>query len=84
MLIADDVQFYSDLPSYTVYDIVVGVLYSVIALVEIYGIFAALTNKIPLVRIYAYVSFIAAFLVLAIQIITFTLRFVLKVNSKPS
>jgi len=65
-------------PAFVKFDIVLGVMYSVAAVIEAYGVFAAITNKIPLVRIYAMLSFFVVALVTAIEVMRLVLHFTFK------
>ncbi|PVG01667.1 hypothetical protein CPB86DRAFT_781472 [Serendipita vermifera] len=65
-------------PEYAIFDIVMGALYAGIMVIEAYGIYAALSQKIPLVRIYAWLSVISALVAVAIEILRLVLHFVFK------
>lgn len=67
-----------DLGGYVKFDIVLGVLYSVIAVVEAFGIGAAWTAKLPLVRIYSMLSFFTVAVIMAAEIIRIVLHFTFK------
>jgi hypothetical protein len=60
------------------FDVVLGVLYSIVAVIEAYGIAAAISAKIPLVRIYAMLSFLAVALVTSVEILRLVLHFTFK------
>ncbi|KAG8755103.1 hypothetical protein FRC14_004363 [Serendipita sp. 396] len=60
------------------FDIVLGVLYLVIALIEAFGVTAAIMSRLPLVRIYAYLSAFGVVAVVAIEVIRLVLNNVYK------
>lgn len=73
--ISDD---HKNLPSFVPFDIVLGVLYSTVAIIEIYGVISAITSRIMLVKIYAWLSLIGALCITAIEIIRIVLDNVFK------
>jgi len=61
-----------------VFDIVLGVLYSIAAVVEAFGVAAAVMSQIRMVRIYSFGSMFAALLVIVAEILSIILHFAYK------
>jgi hypothetical protein len=61
-----------------VFDIVLGSLYFGTMAIEIFGIVAAFLQRLPLVRIYAFLSLVAALIITTTEIIRVVIHFVFK------
>ncbi|KAH7106862.1 hypothetical protein BKA62DRAFT_685317 [Auriculariales sp. MPI-PUGE-AT-0066] len=70
-----------DLNGLVPFDIVLGALFSAAAAIEVFGIVAAVTQRIPLVRMYAFGTLAATALVFAAQIINIVIDFKYKANT---
>ncbi|KAG8834851.1 hypothetical protein FRC17_006783 [Serendipita sp. 399] len=66
------------LSAYVPFDIVLGVLYIIIAIIEGFGVTAAIMSRLPLVKIYAYLSVVGVLAVVAIEVIRLVLHNVFK------
>ncbi|KAF4613172.1 hypothetical protein D9613_010897 [Agrocybe pediades] len=60
------------------FSVIVGILYMVILGIELFGMFAAFSQKIPFVRMYAYLSGLVVLIVAAASLIQIVLHFTLK------
>jgi len=60
------------------FDIALGVAYMTVALIEIFGIFGAFRQSLPIIRIYAFLSLVAAVLVFGAEILRLVVHFKFK------
>jgi len=60
------------------FDIALGTIYLVVALIELYGIWSAIRQSLPLVRIYAILSLLAAAMVFGAEIVRLVVHFKFK------
>jgi len=58
----------SDLKNLVTFDIILGSLYAGVAAIELFGLFAAVTRRIPLARIFVFFSFLVALIVVAAEL----------------
>ncbi|KLO09989.1 hypothetical protein SCHPADRAFT_800499, partial [Schizopora paradoxa] len=65
-------------PKLQTFDIVLGILYLVSCVIEVLGIGAALLQKLPMIRIFTFLSIGAALIVIAAELLRVVLHFVFK------
>ncbi|EJD51822.1 hypothetical protein AURDEDRAFT_111420 [Auricularia subglabra TFB-10046 SS5] len=65
----------NSLPMFVPFDIALGALFMGAFTIEVFGVFAATTQRLPLVRIYSFLTLIAAALVFGAQVISIVLDF---------
>jgi len=68
----------STVSSLATFDIILGALYLTTTAIEAFGVFSAVTQRIPLVRLYTLLSLVAALLVFAAEVITIVLDFMFR------
>jgi len=69
-----------NVPKLATFSIVLGALYAGMFALEAFGVLAAVTQRVPFVRIYAFLSAIAALIVIAAGLIQVIVHFTLKAD----
>ncbi|KAH9929078.1 uncharacterized protein BXZ73DRAFT_78222 [Epithele typhae] len=65
-------------PKFAVFDIALGVIYVTVCAIEVFGLMAAVTQRIPLVRLYAMMSILAAILTVGASFFRVIIHFIYK------
>ncbi|KAM5536781.1 hypothetical protein V8D89_009499 [Ganoderma adspersum] len=65
-------------PKFATFDIVLGTIYTVACAIEVFGIIAAATQRLPLVRTYAMLSLVAAVAIVGAAFLRVIIHFVFK------
>ncbi|KAI0767337.1 hypothetical protein C8Q74DRAFT_1279762 [Fomes fomentarius] len=65
-------------PKFAIFDIVFGTIYTAACAIEVFGVIAATTQRVPLIRMYAILSTVAAVAVVAAGFMRVVIHFVYK------
>jgi hypothetical protein len=71
----------NDAPKLGLISLIVGALYMGVVAIGLYGVFAAVTQKLAFIRIHAYLSALAALIVVGISLLRIIVHFTMKVRA---